>query len=130
METSYAACDGLTPEVWLRRHVGKGSEVFGGSKRRFCHCVPKSQIPEVGSVVTWGGVSLSLMDLRGEGSVQSLRAVLFLFLLRVTRTRQWMYFVATARCLGKRCDCRGCYGTDGWSVDDANFHHMEAFRAN
>ena len=23
--------------------------------------------------------------------------------------------MATARCLGKRCDCRGCYGTDDWT---------------
>ena len=71
------------------------------------------------------------MDLRGAGSVElrgNLRAVLFLFLIRVTRTRQWMYVVATARCLGKRCDCRDCYATVGWSVDAVNFHHKEAFR--
>ena len=32
----------------------------------------------------------------------------------VTRTRQWMRIVVTARCLVKRCECRGCYGTDDW----------------
>ena len=76
-----------SPRGWLRRHVGKGSEVSDGSTgRRLC---PRFR--------------------------RNLCAVLFLFFLRVTRTRQRMYVVATARCLGKRCDCRDCYGTDDWN---------------
>ena len=82
---------------------GEGAEVSDGS------CVPKILMgsPDVGSVVTWGWVPLSLMDLRGEGPVQGsgetslLRC--FLFFLSVTRTCVRMYYVALARCLGKRC---------------------------
>ena len=45
----------------------------------------------------------------------------------VTRTRQWMYVVATARCLGKRCECRGCYGTDDWKEHADEFSLRTAF---
>ena len=51
---------------WLRLHVGKVAEVSDGS------CLPKTLMGslDAGSVVTWGWVPLSLMDLRGEGPVQ------------------------------------------------------------
>ena len=38
-----------------------------------------------------------------------------------------MYVVATARCLGKRCDCRGCYGTDDRNGHADNFSLRTAF---
>ena len=52
------------------------------------------------------------------------RAVLFLFFPFVTRIRQWMYVVATARCLGKRCDC---YGTGDWNEHADKFSLRTAF---
>ena len=38
-----------------------------------------------------------------------------------------MHVVATARCLGKRCECRGCYGTDDWKVHVDEFSLRTAF---
>ena len=54
-------------------------------ERRFCLCVPKSLMcsPDVGSVVTWGR---SVTERRFCPRLRrNLRAVLFLFFLRVTR---------------------------------------------
>ena len=73
------------------------------------------------------------MDLRGEGSVQGSgeTSVLccfcfsFVSLALVNGCTMWPQPGA----LGSVADCRCCYATVGWSVDDANFHHMEAFRA-
>ena len=58
---------------------------------------------------------------------RNLRAALLLFFPFVTRTRQWMYVVATGRCLGKRCECRGCYGTDDWKEHADEFSLRTAF---
>ena len=38
-----------------------------------------------------------------------------------------MYVVATARCLGKRGECRSCYGTDDWKVHADEFSLRTAF---
>ena len=38
-----------------------------------------------------------------------------------------MYVVATARCLGKRCECRGSYGTDDWSSHADEFSLRTVF---
>ena len=70
------------------------------------------------------------MDLRGEGPVQGSgeTSVLCCFCFPfVTRTRQWMRVVATARCLVKRCECRGCYGTDDWKEHADGFSLRTAF---
>ena len=72
----------------------------------------------------------SLMDLRGEGPVQDLgeASVLCCFCFPfVTRTRQWMRIVVTARCLVKRCECRGCHGTDDWKEHADGFSLRTAF---
>ena len=112
--------------------MGVGSVVFDGLTSS-CFVVVMWKVLmgslRAGSVVTFGVSQLfsflkSLIDLRGEGSVQGTldTSVLCCFWFPfVTRTRQWMYVVATARCLGKRCECRGCYGTGDWKVHADDF---------
>ena len=118
----------------VRCHVGMGSVVCDGLTST-CFVVIMWKVLmgslRAGSVVTRRGVLQflqflkSLMDLRGEGSVQGSgeTSVLccFLLFLRVTRTRARMYCVATARAWGSVAGCCDCYATDGWSVGADNF---------
>ena len=70
-EESSAASDGFSGSCSVFT-CGRVPKSLMALKRRFCRCVPKSLMgsPDAGSVVTWRGAPLSLMDLRGESSVQ------------------------------------------------------------